>query len=187
MCTCSKPLTFHNGFMFFASRSCFKHFCRFQALRARTGREEIVKNKIWATTTHVECVVPDQEGHRKATGQYICHLVPIILSKNKACDCYCHLILIDLSKKLRIVFVLVILFVIAASIKLHLFVSIAAGTVIVLPKDDRPDSVQEERLGLPYWTMIFGHFCRGRRIQMSGHFDFGTLNNVSASSILTWV
>ena len=28
MC-CSKPLTFHNGFMFFACRSCFKHFCRF--------------------------------------------------------------------------------------------------------------------------------------------------------------
>ena len=30
MC-CSKPLTFHNGFMFFASRSCFKHFFKFQA------------------------------------------------------------------------------------------------------------------------------------------------------------
>ena len=28
----SKPLTFHNGFMFFASRSCFKHFSRLQAL-----------------------------------------------------------------------------------------------------------------------------------------------------------
>ena len=25
---------------------------------------------------------------------------------------------------------------------------------IVLPKDDRTDSVQEEQLGLPYWTMI---------------------------------
>ena len=31
MC-CSKPLTFHNGFMFVASRSCFKHLFRFQAL-----------------------------------------------------------------------------------------------------------------------------------------------------------
>ena len=25
----------------------------------------------------------------------------------------------------------------------------------VLPKDDRTDFAQEERLGLPYWTMIF--------------------------------
>ena len=29
-----------------------------------------------------------------------------------------------------------------------------AFTRTVLPKDDRTDSVQEERLGLPYWTMI---------------------------------
>ena len=27
-------------------------------------------------------------------------------------------------------------------------------STIGLPKDDRTDSVQEERLGLPYWTMI---------------------------------
>ena len=27
---CLKPLTFHNGFVFFASRSCFKHYFRFQ-------------------------------------------------------------------------------------------------------------------------------------------------------------
>ena len=26
-----QPLTFHNGFIFFASRSCFHHFCSFQA------------------------------------------------------------------------------------------------------------------------------------------------------------
>ena len=26
--------------------------------------------------------------------------------------------------------------------------------IIVLPKDDHTDFVQEERLGLPYWTMI---------------------------------
>ena len=25
--------------------------------------------------------------------------------------------------------------------------------ILVLPKDDRTDSFQEERLGLPYWTM----------------------------------
>ena len=29
-----------------------------------------------------------------------------------------------------------------------------AFPIIVLPKDDRTDSVQEEQLGLPYWTMI---------------------------------
>ena len=28
-----------------------------------------------------------------------------------------------------------------------------AFPIIVLPKDDRTDSVQEERLGLRYWTM----------------------------------
>ena len=32
-----------------------------------------------------------------------------------------------------------------------------------------------------------GHLCRGRRIQMSGHSDFGILNNFGASSIVTWV
>ena len=37
---------------------------------------------------------------RKGNGRQpdnICCLIPIILSKNKACDCYCHQILIDLS------------------------------------------------------------------------------------------
>ena len=29
-----------------------------------------------------------------------------------------------------------------------------AFPIIVLPKDDHTDLVQEERLGLPYWTMI---------------------------------
>ena len=28
---------------------------------------------------------------------------------------------------------------------------------IVLPKDDRTNSFQEERLGLPYWTMILAN------------------------------
>ena len=32
-----------------------------------------------------------------------------------------------------------------------------------------------------------GHLCRGRRIQMSGHSDFGFFNNLWASSIFTWV
>ena len=33
----------------------------------------------------------------------------------------------------------------------------------------------------------FGHLCRGRRIQISGHSDFGIFNDVGASSMLTWV
>ena len=32
----------------------------------------------------------------------------------------------------------------------------------------------------------FGHLCRGRRIQMSGHSDFWFLYNLWASSIFTW-
>ena len=84
--------------MLFSSRSCFKQFCRFQALAAQTDREENVNNKIWATTMHVQCVAHNQEGQRKATGQYLLSNCNYPL-KNKACDCYCHLILIDLSKK----------------------------------------------------------------------------------------
>ena len=38
----------------------------------------------------------------------------------------------------------------------------------VLPKDDRTDFAQEERL-----DHDLGHFCRGRRTQMSGHPDLG--------------
>ena len=61
-----------------------------------------------------------------------------------------------------------------------------ASPIIVLPKDDRTNSAQEEQLGLPYWTMILAILCRGRRIQMSGHSDFGIFNNFGASSIFTW-
>ena len=32
----------------------------------------------------------------------------------------------------------------------------------------------------------FGHVCRGRRIQMSGHSDLGIFSNFGASSIFTW-
>ena len=32
----------------------------------------------------------------------------------------------------------------------------------------------------------FGHLCRGRRIQMSGHSDFAIFNNFGASYIITW-
>ena len=53
---------------------------------------------------------------------------------------------------------------------------------ILLPEDDRTDSFREERLDLPYWTMILA-ICVLRRIQMSGHSDFGIFNNFEASSI----
>ena len=72
-------------------------FCRFQVLAAQTDREENVKNKTRATTTHVQCVVHDQEGHRMATGQYLLSNSNYPLIKN-ACDCYCQLIPIDLPK-----------------------------------------------------------------------------------------
>ena len=61
-----------------------------------------------------------------------------------------------------------------------------AFPIAVLLKDDRTDSAQEERLGLPYWTMISA-ICRGRRIQIFGHSNFGIFNNFGASSIFTWV
>ena len=62
-----------------------------------------------------------------------------------------------------------------------------AFPIIVLPEDDRTDSVQEERLGLRYRTIIWALLCFCRRIQISGHSDFGIFNKKGASSILTWV
>ena len=62
-----------------------------------------------------------------------------------------------------------------------------AFSTVVLPKDDRTNSFQEERLGLPYWTIILAICVVGRRIQMSGHSDCGIFNNLWASSTFTWV
>ena len=59
--------------------------------------------------------------------------------------------------------------------------------ITILRKDDHTDSVQEERLGLPYWTMIQAIFCRGGRIHMCGHSDVGIFKNLGATSIFTWV
>ena len=42
----------------------------------------------------------------------------------------------------------------------------------VLPKDDHVTFVQDERLGLQYWTMISAVCVVIRRFQMSGHSDF---------------
>ena len=51
--------------------------------------------------------------------------------------------------------------------------SLIALPKTVLPKDDRKDFFQEERL-----DHDFGHLCRGRRIQLSGHSDLGIFNNL---------
>ena len=37
-----------------------------------------------------------------------------------------------------------------------------------------------------FLTHDLGNLCFGRRVQKSGHSDFGIINNVGASSILTW-
>ena len=44
--------------------------------------------------------------------------------------------------------------------------------ITVLPKDDRTDFAQEERLGLPLLEHDFGHLCRGRRIPNVWTFRF---------------
>ena len=53
-----------------------------------------------------------------------------------------------------------------------------AFPIIVLPKDDRKNCVQEERLGLPYWTMILAICVVVDESKMSGHSDFGIFNNL---------
>ena len=70
---CSKPLTFHNGFMFFfASRNCFKLLCRFQAFYS-----------------------PDRQ-------QRMCNVLYMIKKGNgRQPDNICYLILIVVSKKIR--------------------------------------------------------------------------------------
>ena len=62
-----------------------------------------------------------------------------------------------------------------------------AVPIIVLPKDDRTGFAQEEQPGSSILDHEFGHLCFGRRIQISGHSDFGIFNKDGASSILTWV
>ena len=58
--------------------------------------------------------------------------------------------------------------------------------ITVLPKDDHIDSVQEERLGLPYWTMILAICVVVDESKCLDGSDFGIFNNLWASSIFTW-
>ena len=62
-----------------------------------------------------------------------------------------------------------------------------AFLISVLPKDDHTDFAQEERLGLPYWTMILA-ICVV--VDESKCLDTPILeffSNFGASSIYTWV
>ena len=48
-----------------------------------------------------------------------------------------------------------------------------AFPIIVLPKDDHINFVQEERLGLPYWTIISAICVVVDESKRSGQSDFG--------------
>ena len=67
-------------------------------------------------------------------------------------------------------------------------VSQIAFPIMVLLKDDHKDFDQEERLGLPYWTMIFFAVCvvvdESKRLDIP-IWEFSVI--LGASSILTWV
>ena len=54
----------------------------------------------------------------------------------------------------------------------------------VLPKDDHTESVQEEQLGFPNWTMILA-ICVV--VDASRYLDILTFKKFGASSIFTWV
>ena len=59
-----------------------------------------------------------------------------------------------------------------------------AFSISILPKGDRTDFLSRGTTGSSM-DDDFDHLCFGRRIQISGHSDFGILNNVDGSSILT--
>ena len=62
-----------------------------------------------------------------------------------------------------------------------------AFAITVLQKDDRTDFAQEERLDLPYWTMIWATCVL---VDVSKYLDILIsvfFNSDGASSILTWV
>ena len=58
---------------------------------------------------------------------------------------------------------------------------------IIRQVGDHTDFVHKETAGSSMLDHDLGHLCFGRRIQMSGHSDFGIFINDGASSILTWV
>ena len=61
-----------------------------------------------------------------------------------------------------------------------------AFPITVLPKDDRSDFAQEERLDLPYWTMIQAICVVVDESKCLDSPILEFLNNVDASFMLTW-
>ena len=56
-----------------------------------------------------------------------------------------------------------------------------------VPFDGTWSMLVRSRLLFVFFDRDVGHLCFGRRIQISGHSDFGVFNDDGASSILTWV
>ena len=67
-----------------------------------------------------------------------------------------------------------------------LFFQIVFPTLITQVAD-QTDFVQEEQLGLRCWTKISATCVVVDVIQMSGHSELGSFNNVEASAIINWV
>ena len=59
-----------------------------------------------------------------------------------------------------------------------------AFPIIVLPKDDNTNSFQEERLGLPYWTMIQAICVVIDESKMSGHSDWCPNSSRARSAVV---
>ena len=59
--------------------------------------------------------------------------------------------------------------------------------ITILPMGDRTNFVQKRTMGSSMCDHDFGHLCRGRRIHILGHSDFGIWSHFGASSLFFWV
>ena len=78
-----------------ATRELLNFFIDHNTVTAQTDREENVKNKNCATTTHVQCVVWKQ-GSNGRKPDNTCNVILFVLSQEKARNCFCYQILIGL-------------------------------------------------------------------------------------------
>ena len=70
--SCSKLLTFNNGFMFFLLLEAVSStFSDFKPLQLRPTERKLSITRSWRQQRMCKCVVHDQEGQRNATGQYL--------------------------------------------------------------------------------------------------------------------
>ena len=67
ICAFLKPFTFHNSFMFFASRWCFNHFFRFQAQLDFSKRCSMKSEKVLETAARSKKHETVVEGQRLRT------------------------------------------------------------------------------------------------------------------------